>query len=253
MEYHRKGFQTPMKKVNFDHLLDGINLDSIVKDAVNSAHKEVTGEPFHVAEAYVALPKPFRQTSEFASQSTRESHEELYKSYVEQLNGVSAELDSADLSTSTGKLKFAALKKAEARLSNAVNLHEMFFSNCFDQNSELFQDMLSYIRLQADWGDFNRWQMDFQNIALTSQGNGWIICGYSLFHKRYLNVFVSEHSQDVILGFVPVIVVDMWEHSYFRDYLVDRKSYVVSMMKELNWDLIDERFKKIDVLTKVMK
>lgn len=241
------------KEIKMDGLLDGIDLNSIVRGALSDAHEEITGEPLKVNEAYVALPKPFRQQTEFSSQDLKNAHDELYKGYVEQLNSVSAELDAADLSTTSGRIKFASLKQEEVRLSNAVNLHELFFSTCFDPNSELFQDMLAYMRLQADWGDFNRWQMDFQNVAVSGQGNGWAVCGYSLFHKRYLNTFISEHSNDVVVGFVPIIVVDLWEHAYARDYLTDRKSFVVASMREINWDLVEERFKKIDMLTKVMK
>lgn len=236
------------------NIMDGIDLNSIVNNALDEAHQKIMGEPRRqVAEAYVALPKPFRQATDFTSQDCKDAHDELYKSYIEQLNSVSAQIDAVDISSPGGRLKFSGLKQEEVRLSNAVNLHEMFFSNCFDQNSELFQDMLSYIRLQADWGDFNRWQMDFQNVGLTGRGNGWIVCGYSLYHKRYINTFVTDHSTDVMIGFIPVLVVDLWEHAYSRDFLNDRKSYVVAMMRELNWELIEERFKKIDVLVKVMK
>ncbi len=242
-----------MKK-DIKDLMAGLDLDSIVKVALDEAHQKIMGEPRRpVTEAYVALPKPFRQATDFTSQDCKDAHDELYKSYIEQLNSVSAQLDAVDISNPGGRLKFSGLKQEEIRLSNAVNLHELFFSNCFDQNSELFQDMLSYIRLQADWGDFNRWQMDFQNVGLTGRGNGWVVCGYSLYHKRYLNVFVTDHSTDVMIGFIPVLVVDMWEHAFSRDYLNDRKSYLVACMRELNWELIEERFKKIDVLVKVMK
>lgn len=241
------------KENKLEKILDGVNLDAIVKVALSQAHEDLMGEPLDLKEAYVALPKPFRQNTEFTSQDIKDAHDELYKGYIEQLNSVSAELDSTDLSSPAGRLRFASLKEEEARLSNAVNLHEMFFSNCFDQNSELFQDMLSYIRLQADFGDFNRWQMDFQNVAMTGQGNGWIICGYSLYHKRFMNMFVSGHSKDVMVGFIPAVVVDMWEHAYSRDYLNDKKSYLVAMMREISWDVVEERVKKVDLLVKVMK
>ena len=234
-------------------LMAGIDLDAIVKVALKDAHQKITGESIELAEAYVALPKPFRQATDFVSQDTKSAHEELYKNEIEQLNSVSAQIDAVDLTTPAGRLKYSGLKQEETYLSNAVSLHEMFFSNCFDQNSELFQDMLSYIRLQADWGDFNRWQMDFQNVAMTGRGNGWVVCGYSLYHKRYMNTFVTGHSSDTMIGYIPVLVVDVHEHAYNRDYLNDKKSYVVAMMREIAWDLVEERFKKVDALTKVMK
>ena len=55
------------------------------------------------------------------------------------------------------------------------------------------------------------------------------------------------------MGFYPIIVVDMWEHAYFRDYLTDKKSYLISQMKELNWTVIEERFKKAEAIAQVLK
>jgi superoxide dismutase len=46
--------------------------------------------------------------------------------------------------------------------------------------------------------------------------------------------------------------MDAWEHSYYSDYLKDRKSYVFAMMRELRWTRIDERFEKIDKMIKVI-
>jgi len=45
--------------------------------------------------------------------------------------------------------------------------------------------------------------------------------------------------------------MDCWEHSYYRDYLSDRKTYVYGMMKELDWKEIDERFKKAEKISKI--
>ena len=40
--------------------------------------------------------------------------------------------------------------------------------------------------------------------------------------------------------------MDLWQHAYYRDYLNDAKSYTIAMMKELNWNVIDRRFKRVD-------
>jgi superoxide dismutase len=45
----------------------------------------------------------------------------------------------------------------------------------------------------------------------------------------------------------------MWEHAYYRDYLKDKKSYVFAMMKELNWDVVENRFKKSERISKSLK
>jgi Fe-Mn family superoxide dismutase len=77
---------------------------------------------------------------------------------------------------------------------------------------------------------------------------GWAITGYSLYLGRYINTSVDLHATNVPIGFIPVIVMDSWQHAYYRDYLNDVKSYTIAMMKELNWKVITARFKRVDAM-----
>ena len=47
--------------------------------------------------------------------------------------------------------------------------------------------------------------------------------------------------------------MDMWQHAYYRDYLKDAKTYVYAMMKQLNWDIIEDRFKKAEKISKALR
>jgi superoxide dismutase len=49
-----------------------------------------------------------------------------------------------------------------------------------------------------------------------------------------------------------VIVLDVWEHAY-RDYLNDKQSYIVSQMREINWNVVEERVKKAEQIAQVLK
>jgi Fe-Mn family superoxide dismutase len=57
----------------------------------------------------------------------------------------------------------------------------------------------------------------------------------------------------VMIGLCPVLVVDMWEHAYTRDYLTDKKSYLIAQMREFNWTVINERFTKSEGIAQVVK
>lgn len=206
-----------------------------------------------VTEAYVTEPKTFGQTTEYLSQRTKEAHVELYKGYVESVNKISAELDTVDRQQVNSRHStYRSLKLDETFNTNAAYLHELFFGNCFDQHSEIYQDSLAYMRIQRDFGDFETWQRDFM-AAATTCGQGWVVCGYHLFLKRFVNTLISNHSQDVMMATYPVIVVDMHEHAYHRDYLTDKKSYLVAMMRQLKWDAIEDRFKKADAIAQAVK
>ena len=227
-------------------LLAGVDIEGIVKQSLAKDLKVVN-------ESYVAEPKPYNQVSEFVSQKTKEAHTALYHGYVDTLNRVSAELDTAPRGEADSKHSaFRGLKLDETYNLNSVWLHELYFANCFDPHSEIYMDSMAYMRLERDFGTFEDWQKDFMACAM-SCGNGWAVCGYNLFLKRYVNTFVSNHSQDVMMGTYPLVVLDVHEHAYYKDYQTDKKSYIIAMMRELNWNVINERFKKSESLHEVLK
>jgi superoxide dismutase, Fe-Mn family len=244
-------------------ILEGMDLERVITASLKKQlpHDEDEGAtggqgmlvpPGGLIEAYVAEPKPFSQVTEFLSQKAKDAHTQLYKGYVETLNRVSSELDTAERSKADSKhSEFRSLKLDEAYNLNAVWLHELYFANCFDPHSEVYMDSMAYLRLERDFGTFEDWQKDFMGCALAC-GNGWAVCGYNTYLQRYINTMVSNHSQDMMLGTYPLIVIDMWEHAYAKDYQTDKKSYLIAMMKELNWNVIVERVKKAESIAEVL-
>lgn len=248
---------------------DKIDLATVVSDSLKHAaaqqsitlaeHPTGAPEPLDKTtmnlqtEAYVAQQKHFNQVSELLSQRTKDSHVALYQDVVGALNRTSAELDKCDRSAaSSNHSDFRSHKLDEAYNLNSVWLHELYFANCFDPHSEIFMDSLAYMKLQRDFGTFEDWQRDFIACAM-SCGEGWAVCGYNIFLQKYVNTFVSHHSNDVMVGLYPLIVIDMWSHSYYRDYMTDKKSYLVAMMRELNWEIVEDRFKTAEAIAKAVK
>ena len=244
-----------MSSIDKKNPFAGVDVDGIIKKSI-SKHlaKEVPSlHTDELNESYVHEPKQFKQVTEFVSQKTKNAHTELYKGYVESLNKISSELDTAERGeTNSRHSQYRSLKLDEVYNLNASWLHELYFANCFDPHSEIVMDSTAYIRLQRDFGTFDDWQRDFMACAL-SAGNGWAVLGYHMFLKKYVNFMISHHSGDVPVGFYPLVVVDMWEHSYYRDYLNDKKSYLISQMREFNWTVIEDRFKKAEQLAQVVK
>lgn len=238
-----------MKNKNVAAALEGVDIEAIIKESL-SKDKNIRRK---VDESYVAEAKPYKQVSELSSQKTKDAHTMLYKNYVETLNNVSAELDTAAADAANSRSsKFRNLKMDETFNLNATWLHELYFANCFDPHSEVYMDSKSYLRLERDFGTFEDWQKDFMGCAM-SCGDGWAVLGYNIFLKRYVNTFVCDNSDNVMVGLFPLIVVDMHEHSYYRDYLTDKKSYLRAQMTEFNWNTIEERFLKAEAINEVLK
>lgn len=239
---------------SIDKVLSGVDVDGIIKNSIKSQLTEAKSRlSSDINESYVHEPKKFKQVTEFVTQKTKDAHTELYKGYVQSLNRVASELDTADRDDANPRhSEYRSLKLDETYNLNATWLHELYFANCFDPHSEVVMDSMAFLRLQRDFGTFDDWQRDFMACAL-SAGSGWAVLGYHMFLKRYANFMVSHHSGDIPVGFYPVIVVDMWEHAYVRDYLTDKKSYLVSQMRELNWNVIEDRVKKAEAIAEVLK
>jgi len=196
-----------------------------------------------VTEAYVATAKQIEQVTDILSTDTKDSHVKLYENYVKSFNKISAELDAVDLENlNSNNSKFRNLKKDETFTLNAIYLHELYFANSADVNSEVFVESLTYMRLQRDFGTFDDWQKNFIATGLSCR-NGWAVTGYNMYLQRFQNFFIDLHDVSVPLGVYPIIVVDMWEHAYVRDYLVNKNKYLLKQMSELNWTVIESRIK----------
>lgn len=206
-----------------------------------------------IDESYVVQAKSYDLKTDLLSDKTKAAHQALFEKYVDSLNAVSAKLDSADRSSANSNDSgFRSLKIDESYNINAAFLHAYYFENISDLNSKITMDSLAYLRLARDFGTFEDWQKDFIACALSSR-NGWAVTVYNGFLKRFVNVVVDLHNINIPFFSYPVIVINCGEHAYYRDYLSDRKKYVYAMMKQLNWDVIEARFKRADAINKILE
>ncbi len=204
-------------------------------------------------ESYVAQAKQFSLPTELLSPSNKRNHIELYDQYIKDFNKISAELDTADRSNaSSNSSEYRSLKIDETYNMNAAYLHELYFANISDLHSEIAMDSLSYMRLARDFGSFEEWQKDFI-ACCTASRCGWAVTYFNTYLQRYMNCTIDLHSVNVPIGSYPIIVMDVWQHAYYRDYLKDVKTYVYGMMKQLNWDVIEKRFKKAELIQKSLR
>lgn len=195
----------------------------------------------HLKEAYVGSPKTYGTPAEILSEKTKKAHKELYETYVSNMNNVSAQLDTVNRGdVNPGYSEFAYLKTAESFNVNATWLHELYFAATFDPRSDIEVDSKTFMRLERDFGSFDDWQRDFIACAMAA-GEGWAVTAYSTYLRRYVNTVIRGHSQDVMLGLHPIIVLDMWSHSYYRDYLGDKQNYILSSMTSIDWTIVEDR------------
>jgi Fe-Mn family superoxide dismutase len=65
-------------------------------------------------------------------------------------------------------------------------------------------------------------------------GSGWVLLTYSARDGTLLNQWAADHTTSLADG-VPILALDMYEHSYHIDYGAKAAAYVDAFMQNINW------------------
>ena len=91
---------------------------------------------------------------------------------------------------------------------------------------------------------FDTWLNDFKALAMT-RGVGWAVLYYDKQTKQLIPTWIDEHHLGQLNGLSWILGIDMWEHAFVTDYQPSgKKQYVEDFFSNLNWEVIEENFKK---------
>ncbi len=72
-------------------------------------------------------------------------------------------------------------------------------------------------------------------------GSGWTWLAMDPFGK--LHVFsTTDHNSPISEGFIPLLVIDVWEHAYYLKYQNRRTDFIDAFWNLVNWDVVNERY-----------
>jgi Fe-Mn family superoxide dismutase len=98
-------------------------------------------------------------------------------------------------------------------------------------------------QIEKDFGSFDAFKQEFSTKSVGVQGSGWGWLGYD---KVTGTLKVETRPNQVPLeettGLVPLLGVDVWEHSYYLQYKNVRPDYVAAIWDVINWGNVSERF-----------
>jgi len=100
-------------------------------------------------------------------------------------------------------------------------------------------------QLIKDFESYSKFKNQFVEAAKVVEASGWcLLVWVPLFNK--LEVLQCEKHQDLTLWECePLLVLDMWEHSYFLQYKAEREEYINAFWNIINWQEVNKRFNKI--------
>jgi len=180
-------------------------------------------------------PKTLRGVSEKVIVS---HHDNNYAGAVKKLNLIQKQI--AGLPVSAHPIELGALKKEELIALNSKLLHELYFDN-LGGNGKISAEMRTV--LTQSFGSIEAWQADFVKTAKSlSGGSGWVILSYIKEEQVLINQIAGDHTDSVATG-TPLLVMDMYEHSYHMDYGTKAALYIDAFMQNIDWAIVAQRWK----------
>jgi Fe-Mn family superoxide dismutase len=101
-------------------------------------------------------------------------------------------------------------------------------------------------RITQDFGDFQRFQSQFNAAALSVEGSGWAWLTWHPVLERLHIQTVFNHENNLIPGSQLLMGVDVWEHAYYLKYRNDRAAFVRAWWNVCNWQEIERRYAKLN-------
>ena len=81
----------------------------------------------------------------------------------------------------------------------------------------------------------------FRSSAMSLFGSGWTWLVYDPTEKLYLIYNTKEQQTPISFGKIPILTLDLWEHSYSYSHKNDRSTYVDHFWLYINWDIVAQR------------
>lgn len=171
----------------------------------------------------------------------RSHWENNYTGSVKALNAVEQRLSAAYRDDTVPAYVYGGLKREELIRTGSVVLHELYFEN-LGGNGKADGKALSTI---TKWfGDYEVWEAEFKKTAnALSGGSGWTMLAYNHHTAELHNYWAADHSANSPFS-TPILVLDMYEHSYQMDFGAAASKYVDAFMKNVNWDEVNRRLEK---------
>src|SRR5262245_47376303 len=181
------------------------------------------------------------------SDKTLEMHFKLYEGYVKSVNELNEKIGEILEDGSVDQDEFPGYSELTRRLGfeyNGMVLHEYYFQNLQKQGAGM-PDSNSDFKKAAEmsFGTYELWKTDFVGVG-KMRGVGWAICYQDPNTGFISNHWITLHEIGNVAGFIPILVMDVWEHAFILDYApADRPKYIEAFFSNVNWEAVQARLR----------
>lgn len=173
-------------------------------------------------------------------------HSKHHQAYVTGINTALEQLAEARAGEN-----FANVNKLQKdlafHLGGHVN-HSVFWQNLTPESSEPSGELAA--ALVEFFGSVEAFKAHFNAAALGIQGSGWAVLAWDSLGQRMVVEQLYDQQGNIALATIPLLMLDMWEHAFYLDYVNVKGDYVKAFWNIVNWADVAKRFTNVKVNTR---
>lgn len=174
------------------------------------------------------------------STDTINNHLNLYQGYVKHVNLIQEKISAFSGDLTNNAFAIAEMQRRLGFEFGGMRNHEYYFSQLEGGATSLPESILKQ-KIESQWGSFEIWLDGFKRIAMT-RGIGWAMLYYDSHTNQLVQTWVDEQHIGQLADLNIILALDMWEHSYMRDYIsADKAKYIEAFFANLNWEVVASR------------
>lgn len=179
------------------------------------------------------------------SDRTIDMHMKLYEGYVKETNHLTQLLRDILKDGCVDQDEMPVYSELKRRLRfeyNGMFLHEYYFENLVRAASNgPARNAPFRVAAEESFGSYETWKSDFIGVG-KMRGVGWAVCYHDPKTGNLSNHWITLHEIGNVVGFIPTLVMDVWEHAFLLDYRPsERGEYIDAFFGNINWRAVDER------------
>ena len=175
-------------------------------------------------------------------QTMKIHHTKHHQTYVDKLNAALKANEYLEEKSVEELIK--SLDEIPDSIKNAVrnhgggHLNHSFWWLLLKKNIPLTPEIAKL--LNENFGGYEKFKEEFTKSALSLFGSGW--CWLVLNEDKLEIVKTSNQDNPISQGKIPILGIDMWEHSFYLKHGPNKVAYIEDFFNVINWDKVEENY-----------
>lgn len=196
----------------------------------------------------IELPYSFNGLEPYIDEQTVRIHYTKHlQSYVDKLNNLLKGYERFTKGKTLEEILFNVdkipkkIRQEVINLGGGVSNHNLYFY-ILSPNPKKKPEGKLLKEIIKTFGSLEKLQENISGAAINQFGSGygWLIKDK---HEKLKIINTLNQNSPLCYGFIPILTIDVWEHSYYLKYKNLRAEYVNNIWNVIDWERVEEIYK----------